>query len=62
MDEVLVGDAIALMAGLPEASFDLVFADPPYNLQLAHELTRPEPDARRRRRGRVGQVRGFRRL
>ena len=41
MDEVLVGDAVRLMASLPEASFDLVFADPPYNLQLAHELTRP---------------------
>jgi modification methylase len=41
MDEVLVGDSVALMAGLPEASFDLVFADPPYNLQLAHELVRP---------------------
>jgi modification methylase len=41
MDEVLVGDSVALMAGLPEASFDLVFADPPYNLQLARELVRP---------------------
>ena len=41
MDKVLVGDASALMAELPEASFDLVFADPPYNLQLVHELTRP---------------------
>jgi modification methylase len=41
MDEVLVGDSLALMAGLPEASFDLVFADPPYNLQLAHDLVRP---------------------
>ncbi|MEE8292816.1 MAG: DNA methyltransferase, partial [Kiloniellales bacterium] len=29
------------MAGLPERSVDMVFADPPYNLQLAGELTRP---------------------
>ncbi len=40
-DEVLVGDCIELMARLPEASVDLVFADPPYNLQLGGELLRP---------------------
>jgi modification methylase len=40
-DQVLVGDCIELMAALPEASVDLVFADPPYNLQLAGELLRP---------------------
>ena len=40
--EVLVGDCARLMAQLPVASFDLVFADPPYNLQLAGELTRPD--------------------
>jgi modification methylase len=40
-DQVLVGDSIAQMARLPAASVDLVFADPPYNLQLAGELLRP---------------------
>ncbi len=40
-DEVLVGDCVALMARLPDASVDLVFADPPYNLQLGGELLRP---------------------
>ena len=40
-NEVLVGDCVALMARLPEASVDLVFADPPYNLQLGGELLRP---------------------
>ncbi len=35
------GDCIDAMARLPEASADLIFADPPYNLQLAGELTRP---------------------
>ncbi|BGE85377.1 site-specific DNA-methyltransferase [Methylosinus sp. 3S-1] len=30
------------MAGLPAESVDLVFADPPYNLQLANALTRPD--------------------
>ena len=41
VNQVLVGDCVELMAGLPEASIDLVFADPPYNLQLAGDLLRP---------------------
>src|SRR5215469_4714316 len=41
VNQVLVGDCVDLMAGLPEASIDLVFADPPYNLQLAGDLLRP---------------------
>ena len=41
-DQVLVGDCIALMQSLPEASVDMVFADPPYNLQLGGELWRPD--------------------
>jgi modification methylase len=40
-DGVLVGDCIDIMMRLPEASVDLVFADPPYNLQLGGELLRP---------------------
>ena len=39
---VLVGNCIAGMAKLPAASVDLVFADPPYNLQLASDLKRPD--------------------
>jgi modification methylase len=39
--EILVGDCVQLMARLPEASVDLIFADPPYNLQLGGELLRP---------------------
>jgi modification methylase len=42
LDEILVGDCIALMNSLPEGSVDLVFADPPYNLQLGGDLTRPD--------------------
>ncbi|MGD9868225.1 MAG: site-specific DNA-methyltransferase [Hyphomicrobiales bacterium] len=41
LDRVIVGDCIAEMARLPEGSVDLVFADPPYNLQLDGELLRP---------------------
>jgi modification methylase len=40
--EIRVGDCIAAMARLPEASVDLVFADPPYNLQLSGDLMRPD--------------------
>ncbi|MGB9319553.1 MAG: site-specific DNA-methyltransferase, partial [Pseudolabrys sp.] len=39
---ILVGDCIAGMSTLPAASVDLVFADPPYNLQLANDLKRPD--------------------
>ncbi len=41
-DCVLVGDCIELMQALPEGSIDMVFADPPYNLQLGGELLRPD--------------------
>jgi modification methylase len=39
---VLVGDCIAELAKLPAACVDLVFADPPYNLQLQGDLKRPD--------------------
>ncbi len=39
---ILVGDCITGMSTLPAASVDLVFADPPYNLQLANDLKRPD--------------------
>ncbi len=41
-DVVLVGDCVAEMNRLPAASVDLVFADPPYNLQLEGALSRPD--------------------
>src|SRR5436853_7897571 len=41
-DVVIEGDCLAAMAQLPERSVDLVFADPPYNLQLSGELHRPD--------------------
>src|SRR4051794_39321579 len=39
---ILVGDCVAAMASLPAQSVDLVFADPPYNLQLKGDLKRPD--------------------
>jgi len=39
---IILGDCIAEMEKLPAASVDLVFADPPYNLQLQGSLHRPD--------------------
>ncbi len=41
LDQILTGNCIDLMQQLPPESVDLVFADPPYNLQLRGELWRP---------------------
>ncbi len=41
LDQVLQGDCLQILPRLPERSVDLVFADPPYNLQLQKELWRP---------------------
>ena len=40
--EIIVGDCVAEMAKLDAACCDLLFADPPYNLQLRGELKRPD--------------------
>ena len=42
IDTILVGDCIEHMNALPAGSVDLIFADPPYNLQLEEGLTRPD--------------------
>ena len=42
LGRILDGDCIEAMRTLPSASVDLVFADPPYNLQLGGELNRPD--------------------
>jgi modification methylase len=41
-DAIIVGDCIEELEQLPAASVDLVFADPPYNLQLEGALSRPD--------------------
>jgi modification methylase len=41
LDTVLHGDCRDVLRALPTKSVDLIFADPPYNLQLKHELWRP---------------------
>ena len=42
LDQVLTGDCVDILDRMPAGSVDLVFADPPYNLQLQQELQRPD--------------------
>jgi modification methylase len=42
LDTILQDDCVAAMARLPDKSVDMIFADPPYNLQLGGDLFRPE--------------------
>ncbi|MCW4113528.1 site-specific DNA-methyltransferase [Aurantimonas sp. MSK8Z-1] len=42
LDTILKGDCVARMSALPDRSVDAIFADPPYNLQLGGDLTRPD--------------------
>ena len=65
LDQILIGDCIEQMQALPAASVDMIFADPPYNLQLEGELHRPnnsKVDARRRGLGPVRRLRDLRPL
>jgi DNA modification methylase len=41
LDSILSGDCVEVLSGIPESSVDLIFADPPYNLQLRNDLYRP---------------------
>ncbi|MBI2299870.1 MAG: site-specific DNA-methyltransferase [Armatimonadetes bacterium] len=42
LDRVVCADCLELLEQLPDESIDLIFADPPYNLQLAQTLIRPD--------------------
>ncbi|MFV0358341.1 site-specific DNA-methyltransferase [Tropicimonas sp.] len=42
LNQIIAGDCIEAMRGLPDGSIDLIFADPPYNLQLKGTLHRPD--------------------
>ncbi len=42
LNSIIAGDCITAMANLPDACVDLIFADPPYNLQLKSTLHRPD--------------------
>ncbi len=42
INQLVVGDCIEVMKGMPDKCVDLVFADPPYFLQLENDLVRPD--------------------
>ncbi|MDB5651583.1 MAG: methylase domain protein, partial [Hyphomicrobiales bacterium] len=42
LDQILLGDCVEAIDRLPAESIDLIFADPPYNLQLENTLSRPD--------------------
>lgn len=42
LDQIIMGDCIAAMRAMPARSVDMIFADPPYNLQLGGDLARPD--------------------
>ena len=41
-NKIINGDSLTELKKIPNESFDLIFADPPYNLQLRNKLTRPD--------------------
>jgi len=41
LNKIILGNNVEILSQLPEKSVDLIFADPPYNLQLKNELYRP---------------------
>ncbi|TDH38699.1 site-specific DNA-methyltransferase [Pseudohoeflea suaedae] len=45
LDTIIKGDCVAALEALPAGSIDMIFADPPYNLQLGGDLTRPDQSA-----------------
>jgi modification methylase len=42
LDSIIMQDCITAMRALPAKSVDMIFADPPYNLQLGGDLSRPD--------------------
>ena len=41
-NKIINGDSLEELKKIPDETFDLIFADPPYNLQLKKELSRPD--------------------
>ena len=42
LNRLVLGDCLTEIKKIPSKSFDLVFADPPYNMQIGENLTRPD--------------------
>tara|TARA_B100000700_G_scaffold310319_1_gene390746 strand:+ start:166 stop:1233 length:1068 start_codon:yes stop_codon:yes gene_type:complete len=42
LDRIVKGDSLEILKKIPDKTFDLVFADPPYNMQIGEKLKRPD--------------------
>ena len=42
LNKIVIGNSLEILKTIPNKTFDLVFADPPYNLQIGKKLTRPD--------------------
>ena len=42
INQIVNGNSLKEIKKIPDKSFDLVFADPPYNMQIGETLTRPD--------------------
>ena len=42
LNRILNGDCLEELKKIPDKTFDLIFADPPYNMQIGEKLTRPD--------------------
>ena len=41
-NNIINGDCLKELKKIPDKTFDLVFADPPYNMQIGEKLKRPD--------------------
>ena len=42
LNKIVNGNSLKVLETIPDNTFDLIFADPPYNLQIGKKLTRPD--------------------
>ena len=42
LNKIVIGNSLEILKTIPNKTFDLVFADPPYNLQIGKKLKRPD--------------------
>ena len=42
INKIVNGNSLEVLKKIPDKTFDLIFADPPYNLQIGEKLERPD--------------------
>ena len=41
-NKIINGNSLEILKKIPDKTFNLIFADPPYNLQIGKKLKRPD--------------------